>query len=83
MLLLRRMPHLRPPRDSDPSLQAFDDLQVFLDQRWPELSCFCSYALGLEACLPCMLQCRGVYDSALTVVEDRTPIPLCTGCDYL
>ena len=61
MLLLRRMPHFKPPRDSDPSLQAFDDLQAFLDQRWPKpfLSLLLTLS-GLGACLPCMLQCRGV-----------------------
>ena len=83
MLLLRRMPHFKPPRDSDPSLQAFDDLQVFLDQRWPNLSCLCTYALGLGACLPCMLQCRGAHKLVLTVMEGRTPVPLCTGWGYL
>ena len=33
VLLLRRMPHYKPPRDTDPSLQTFDDLQVFMDHR--------------------------------------------------
>lgn len=33
VLLLRRMPHFRPPVDVDPSLQTFDDLQAFMDQR--------------------------------------------------
>ena len=34
VLLLRRMPHFRPPADVDPSLQTFDDLQAFTDQRY-------------------------------------------------
>ena len=33
VLLLRRMPHFKPAAGTDPSLQAFDDLQVFMDQR--------------------------------------------------
>ena len=33
VLLLRRMPHYKPPRDIDPSVQRFDDLQVFMDHR--------------------------------------------------
>ena len=33
VLLLRRMPHFRPPADMDSSLQTFDDLQAFMDQR--------------------------------------------------
>ena len=33
VLLLRRMPHYKPPQDGDPSLQTFDDMQVFMDHR--------------------------------------------------
>ena len=83
ILLLRRMPRLRPAAPVDASVQAFDDLPVFLEHRHAAISCSvacqCAFEtpmLVLLAPAPRTLLCVStaapyVAAVACTVLEDQ------------